>query len=81
MGLAGTFAWRTRAMEGVRPEARRLLALLTAQVALGCLVLAQRLQPILRTSHVALGALVLAQAVVLVWEVFRTSPAPAACAP
>ena len=82
--LAVLAVWLARQALGqpaVAPRLRvgsgRLLILMLGQVALGLVVLGHRQAVPLRTGHVALGALVLAQAVVLNWDLFRRSDAPA----
>ena len=82
--LSGWLARRIKRLRNHAPwlwgHAHRLTMLLGVQIVLGVFVWTHRGMLWLRTAHVAVGALVMAQAVVLAWQLMR-STAPALSTP
>ncbi|MBI3321776.1 MAG: COX15/CtaA family protein [Candidatus Omnitrophica bacterium] len=69
--LAASVARVRRRIPWILSAARRLVILVSLQLALGAAVFTHRLVAGLRTAHVAVGALILAQSIVLAWELLR----------
>ena len=75
--MAGWLAWRVRRFKHRDPHwsshVKRLLGLLLTQLVVGLLVFTHRGAIGLRTAHVIIGALILAHAIVLAWDLLRST--------